>query len=197
MLSGVGDLYTDPQVHSTNLNEYGDANLGTKGMALFFSSHRCNKWVHCRFLEFSHCNTIDWLTVSGTVVNESIVYVWTELNVFGVQTMKTVSVARYPVFPSRYSSCIILRFKCIWKDTFYCTMCRNFKNCNTSSVILFVRVRCWWDISVWFMLSSMREKMALLARTKLTTSCQLCLLNSWVTQFMTDFVRWDALSLTA
>ena len=42
---GVGDLYTDPQVHSTNLKEYGDANLGTKGMALFFNSHRCNKYV--------------------------------------------------------------------------------------------------------------------------------------------------------
>ncbi|XP_028417391.1 eukaryotic elongation factor 2 kinase-like [Dendronephthya gigantea] len=42
-IQGVGDLYTDPQVHSTNLNEYGEANLGTKGMALFFSSHRCNK----------------------------------------------------------------------------------------------------------------------------------------------------------
>ncbi|CAB3992800.1 eukaryotic elongation factor 2 kinase-like, partial [Paramuricea clavata] len=42
-IQGVGDLYTDPQVHSTNLKEYGDANLGTKGMALFFNSHRCNK----------------------------------------------------------------------------------------------------------------------------------------------------------
>lgn len=41
--SGVGDLYTDPQIHSTSDVDYGEANLGTRGMALFFSSHRCNK----------------------------------------------------------------------------------------------------------------------------------------------------------
>lgn len=39
---GVGDLYTDPQMHTVDQKEYGDANLGTKGMALFFSSHICN-----------------------------------------------------------------------------------------------------------------------------------------------------------
>ncbi|XP_046856694.1 eukaryotic elongation factor 2 kinase-like [Xenia sp. Carnegie-2017] len=42
-IQGVGDLYTDPQIHSTSDVDYGEANLGTRGMALFFSSHRCNK----------------------------------------------------------------------------------------------------------------------------------------------------------
>lgn len=41
--SGVGDLYTDPQIHTEDGQGYGDANLGTRGMALFFSSHKCNK----------------------------------------------------------------------------------------------------------------------------------------------------------
>ena len=40
--AGVGDLYTDPQMHTLDQRDYGDANLGTKGMALFFSSHVCN-----------------------------------------------------------------------------------------------------------------------------------------------------------
>ena len=40
--AGVGDLYTDPQMHTVDQREYGEANLGTKGMALFFSSHICN-----------------------------------------------------------------------------------------------------------------------------------------------------------
>lgn len=39
---GVGDLYTDPQIHTMDLTEYGEANLGSKGMALFFSSHLCS-----------------------------------------------------------------------------------------------------------------------------------------------------------
>ena len=42
ILQGVGDLYTDPQIHTASGEEYGDGNLGTKGMALFFHSHKCN-----------------------------------------------------------------------------------------------------------------------------------------------------------
>ncbi|CAI8024663.1 Eukaryotic elongation factor 2 kinase [Geodia barretti] len=41
-IQGVGDLYTDPQMHTVDQRDYGEANLGTKGMALFFSSHICN-----------------------------------------------------------------------------------------------------------------------------------------------------------
>jgi len=41
-IQGVGDLYTDPQIHTANGVEYGDGNLGTKGMALFFNTHQCN-----------------------------------------------------------------------------------------------------------------------------------------------------------
>jgi len=41
-IQGVGDLYTDPQIHTASGDDYGDGNLGTKGMALFFHSHHCN-----------------------------------------------------------------------------------------------------------------------------------------------------------
>lgn len=41
-IQGVGDLYTDPQIHTIKGTEYGDGNLGIKGFALFFSSHICN-----------------------------------------------------------------------------------------------------------------------------------------------------------
>ena len=43
IVAGVGDLYTDPQIHTVDGQGYGDANLGARGMALFFSSHKCNK----------------------------------------------------------------------------------------------------------------------------------------------------------
>jgi hypothetical protein len=42
-IQGVGDLYTDPQIHTSSGTEYGDGNLGIKGFALFFSSHICNQ----------------------------------------------------------------------------------------------------------------------------------------------------------
>jgi len=41
-IQGCGDLYTDPQIHTLLGTEYGDGNLGVKGMALFFHTHSCN-----------------------------------------------------------------------------------------------------------------------------------------------------------
>ena len=41
-IQGVGDLYTDPQIHTAAGIDYGDGNLGPRGMALFFHSHKCN-----------------------------------------------------------------------------------------------------------------------------------------------------------
>ncbi|XP_066465586.1 eukaryotic elongation factor 2 kinase isoform X3 [Tiliqua scincoides] len=42
-IQGVGDLYTDPQIHTEGGTDFGDGNLGVRGMALFFHSHTCNK----------------------------------------------------------------------------------------------------------------------------------------------------------
>ena len=41
-IQGVGDLWTDPQLHTADGLGYGDGNLGPRGMALFFHSHVCN-----------------------------------------------------------------------------------------------------------------------------------------------------------
>uniref|UniRef100_UPI00398F85BE eukaryotic elongation factor 2 kinase isoform X2 n=1 Tax=Pristiophorus japonicus TaxID=55135 RepID=UPI00398F85BE len=41
-IQGVGDLYTDPQIHTFSGTDFGDGNLGVRGMALFFHSHACN-----------------------------------------------------------------------------------------------------------------------------------------------------------
>uniref|UniRef100_A0A452SAP2 Eukaryotic elongation factor 2 kinase n=1 Tax=Ursus americanus TaxID=9643 RepID=A0A452SAP2_URSAM len=42
-IQGVGDLYTDPQIHTEKGTDFGDGNLGVRGMALFFYSHACNR----------------------------------------------------------------------------------------------------------------------------------------------------------
>lgn len=46
-VQGVDDLYTDPAVHAPADFLWCDANLGLRGMALFFWSHRCNDACRC------------------------------------------------------------------------------------------------------------------------------------------------------
>jgi len=48
-VQGVDDLYTDPAVHAHAKYLWCDANLGFKGLALFFWSHRCND--ACKLLQ--------------------------------------------------------------------------------------------------------------------------------------------------
>ena len=39
-IQGVQDIYTDPQIHTIDGKGYGEGNLGIRGIALFFLSHR-------------------------------------------------------------------------------------------------------------------------------------------------------------
>ena len=41
-IQGVQDLYTDPQILTRRGDDFGEGNLGLRGMALFLYSHRCN-----------------------------------------------------------------------------------------------------------------------------------------------------------
>lgn len=41
-VQGVGDMLTDPQVHTRSGEGFGRGNMGLRGMALFFASHECN-----------------------------------------------------------------------------------------------------------------------------------------------------------
>jgi elongation factor 2 kinase len=50
-IQGVGDVYTDPQIHSNdgpNIFKYGPGDIGVDGINKFFTTHRCN--AICEFL---------------------------------------------------------------------------------------------------------------------------------------------------
>lgn len=72
-IQGVGDLYTDPQIHTADGLGYNDGNLGLRGMALFFHTHRCNPL--CAFLgltpfDLSNHETSGLLEVSEAALIE-------------------------------------------------------------------------------------------------------------------------------
>lgn len=62
-IQGVGDLYTDPQIHTITGRDFGKGNLGLKGFEKFLKTHRCNSI--CRFLKLPPVNPK--YTADGTV----------------------------------------------------------------------------------------------------------------------------------
>ncbi|CCI45274.1 unnamed protein product [Albugo candida] len=66
-IQGVGDHYTDPQIHTRRGKEFGKGNLSLRGFARFLESHRCN--AICRYLKLPLHNPRDQSIPSQ--VNES------------------------------------------------------------------------------------------------------------------------------
>ncbi|KAL4144462.1 hypothetical protein PRNP1_013594 [Phytophthora ramorum] len=64
-IQGVGDLYTDPQIHTLNGHDFGKGNLGVLGFQKFLSSHRCNSI--CRYLKLPAVNPKSRHADSGTL----------------------------------------------------------------------------------------------------------------------------------
>ncbi|RMX66091.1 hypothetical protein DD238_002943 [Peronospora effusa] len=64
-IQGVGDLYTDPQIHTLNGHDFGKGNLGVLGFQKFLSSHRCNSI--CRYLKLPAVNPKARHADSGTL----------------------------------------------------------------------------------------------------------------------------------
>jgi len=62
-LQGVGDLYTDPQMHTYNGKGCGKGNMGKRGTDKFLSTHKCN--AICTYLKLDHTNLGSQFT--GTV----------------------------------------------------------------------------------------------------------------------------------
>mmetsp|Transcript_1124 Transcript_1124/g.2162 ORF Transcript_1124/g.2162 Transcript_1124/m.2162 type:complete len:748 (-) Transcript_1124:4-2247(-) len=53
-IQGVGDLYTDPQIHTANGVGFGKGNLGIDGMIKFLQTHQCN--AICQHLRLEALN---------------------------------------------------------------------------------------------------------------------------------------------
>lgn len=59
-IQGVGNVLTDPLIHSLDENRFDSGNFGYEGILKFFMSHKCNKY--CRDLNLVHpnsCETVD------------------------------------------------------------------------------------------------------------------------------------------
>eukprot|EP01012_Entosiphon_sulcatum_P063764 TRINITY_DN9177_c0_g1_i1.p1 TRINITY_DN9177_c0_g1~~TRINITY_DN9177_c0_g1_i1.p1 ORF type:complete len:743 (+),score=81.78 TRINITY_DN9177_c0_g1_i1:68-2296(+) len=70
-IQGVGDAYTDPQVHSSDGQGFGEGNWGQHGIDKFFASHLCNSL--CRYLRLPARQTKSADDDAGTCVSGSFV----------------------------------------------------------------------------------------------------------------------------
>jgi len=64
-IQGVGDQYTDPQIHTVIGTDFGKGNLGKQGMDKFISTHKCNSI--CKYLKLPPINPKDPALDAGTV----------------------------------------------------------------------------------------------------------------------------------
>jgi len=68
-IQGVGDIYTDPQIHSRDGIGYGKGNLGQKGINNFLATHRCNRI--CKFLRLRNLNGLPYRNI-GTIPQKTL-----------------------------------------------------------------------------------------------------------------------------
>jgi hypothetical protein len=83
-IQGVGDLYTDPQIHHISGEGYGKGNLGMAGISKFLQHHRCN--AICAYLKLPTMNAKKGRNV-GTVPASRLM---------GLDSIKVVTMAKQP-----------------------------------------------------------------------------------------------------
>jgi hypothetical protein len=64
-IQGVGDRYTDPQIHSHDGVGFGKGNMGERGVDRFIASHRCN--AICRYLKLPNLGPSSSQDEEGTM----------------------------------------------------------------------------------------------------------------------------------
>lgn len=60
-VQGVGEYYTDPQIHTVTGEGYGEGNLGCDGISAFFTKHKCNsicKYLGLQERELDQCRLL-------------------------------------------------------------------------------------------------------------------------------------------
>jgi len=69
-IQGVGDVYTDPQIHSKDGEGYGKGNLGQEGIVNFLATHQCNRI--CQFLSLPNITGRPYLN-DGTLPHKNMI----------------------------------------------------------------------------------------------------------------------------
>jgi len=115
-IQGVGDLYTDPQIHTIDGKGFGRGNLGDKGIDQFLVTHRCN--AICKYLRLPSVNAKD--QDSGTVPAATLLATYkkkaakmtNDPSEYQFQSKRPILSAQDPLLPKRQQNssgcCIII-----------------------------------------------------------------------------------------
>ncbi|KAM9995653.1 hypothetical protein ACTFIY_001836 [Dictyostelium cf. discoideum] len=71
-IQGVGDHYTDPQIHTYDGVGFGIGNLGQKGFEKFLDTHKCN--AICQYLNLQSINPKSEKSDCGTVPRPDLIF---------------------------------------------------------------------------------------------------------------------------
>ncbi|KAF2072953.1 hypothetical protein CYY_005746, partial [Polysphondylium violaceum] len=71
-IQGVGDHYTDPQIHTYDGVGFGIGNLGKKGFEKFLDTHKCN--AICQYLNLQSINPKSEKSDCGTVPRPDLIF---------------------------------------------------------------------------------------------------------------------------
>ncbi|EGC33807.1 myosin heavy chain kinase B [Dictyostelium purpureum] len=128
-IQGVGDHYTDPQIHTYDGVGFGIGNLGQKGFEKFLDTHKCN--AICQYLNLQSINPKSEKSDCGTVPRPDLIFPDTSIE--RDNNVSTVTKSIVEISTGNGASERELASPIINRSSLLNSSDNNFNNCNNNN----------------------------------------------------------------